>query len=741
MENAVIKDRLYKSRMAYIVVNYGEMVGHMDAHEPDEIIEKTKFYRIKGLWHDLIGFRYCYGKCNFFHELMRRSSGKTIIKTMKYFNRVMGELEFRTEINETLDKNGRNCLIIASKHCESAYVVDLIKRYDLDVSFYSKHGTSVLTYALKRKKSDLILFCLQRLNQSIYKNNEIDMEYFQRDLETFRKDIIETPLIDIQFFEALTEKLPRSNQRVSKISKPVYEPPQSFKGNRLQQVLRQVASQLYFRWKFYLREIELKDIQILYVEKIDDKAANNKPSIFIAATPSHIPNSIITEFRQQTFYSLLTTHYKSPRKNEKFIEMLSERFGKKLKERVWNSNKRKTKTTKRSRDIASLLECDDRKFQKVNFDKDNRFKLPFFDFQENTAYLVHVSNNHTGECNFHAEYVLSEIAKELRNTLPNIKTTIFGKSRPCLTCTSSLREANIDYYNTKTGLAALDSILLLNAKKRIECLNTLFESPSHVSQLDRNDQVIHIPQYDALSDSDDDDAAKPKREISPRRKKRVANTCTQTYVERDVLDSKTEEPKYLEDIKNNLKSSISITNSDCQTSNGDFQALHAYITATRVANSFTQTKCSDGIAASEIEGRQYLDEIKKDIGSPVKTTHSFSQTTNSDFQKLEDLSWNYFDVCAESSRPDSFPISSNLNKTEIEGERSFSAPTSPKNNYKPILFNTRTSPVLLNRKRGSSAPICKMSKNIVSITQRSLSDPIKVKYDLMGGDRRGEISC
>lgn len=85
---------------------------------------------------------------------------------------------------------------------------------------------------------------------------------------SFRNYIEERTTLDVPLFEALTEEY-GGGRRLYKITPPVLRPPRRWdEGDRSWQLMRHVATQLFFRWKHYRKYRQLSDVQVLKAQLI-----------------------------------------------------------------------------------------------------------------------------------------------------------------------------------------------------------------------------------------------------------------------------------------------------------------------------------------------------------------------------------------------------------------------------------------------------------------------------------------
>jgi len=196
---------------------------------------------------------------------------------------------------------------------------------------------------------------------------------------------------------------------------------------------------------------------------------------------------------------MLTTLYKSEDETGcEIVERLSKRFSKKLKARVWG--KHALKYTKQYRILSNLIQHDERKLQKVVFNY-NSVGIPYFEALDNSAYLVSVDDMSWHDS--HAECLLGAIYDYFKIE-QNVKSTMYGKGRPCLSCLVRIKEENIDEYNNHPGLLQLRNIKknLRLKESRVEYIKMLYETPLFITMRNENGSTKPYPDYDTESDSD-----------------------------------------------------------------------------------------------------------------------------------------------------------------------------------------------------------------------------------------------
>lgn len=494
---------------------YEDVERYMDDNNWEELMNIAKSFKLKGHWSSFIGYNYCQRRCTFLHELLRRSNTSTIVTLLDYLLSVMGKENFDKLANHDFDKTGRNCLTIAAKHCEPMLILSLIQDYTFDVSHYSiKCGMSALSYVLKRKKHDLAVECISKINPDLY--DETGYMLYRRDLDLYKENLINANLINPHYLNAVTEEYTHIG-RISRIVPPLYELKRGYGEDRLQQILRHLASQLYFRWKYHLNIEELEDVQVLCVEQ-----PLRKPILFITTSPTRLAHQAMTDFQIKTFHTMLASAYTTI-DNDVTIERLSRRFSKKMKHRVWGRNI--SKHSRQSRAISHLIECDDRKVHTVII-KTGSVEIRNFEAVDNTAYLVTIEDAAWQDS--HGELLLATLFDYFKLEV-DITGTIYGKGRPCMTCFMQLKETNVTKYNVNPGLFQLPNVKKLKGRhNREKYLDMIYTTPCHVTCSQENDVGSSYPDYDTESDSDIELTSNRSTPRGMREKKEMPSTSTST---------------------------------------------------------------------------------------------------------------------------------------------------------------------------------------------------------------------
>ena len=189
------------------------------------LIEMAEIYKQRNVFNKFLGYSYCRGVCNIFHVAIKHANTNTLTTLFSYIKREMGEDFLETQLNESLDKVGRTVLIIAAKHRERQIILFLLKKYGIDPSFYPPcNGKSAFSYVLQRKKLDIGLTILNKMDTSRY--DRTAMEYFRSDMILLRSLVSDQELRTTKWATALTARHVKEG-RTSKQFKPVHERPTS----------------------------------------------------------------------------------------------------------------------------------------------------------------------------------------------------------------------------------------------------------------------------------------------------------------------------------------------------------------------------------------------------------------------------------------------------------------------------------------------------------------------------------
>jgi len=279
--------------MSRIAVDHDSIEDHVLHNEVPEFMTLAKYYKDKGCYQEVLAMRYNYGKSNLFHLVARKSTLQLIKTFFDYTENIMGKNFLTYELNTTLDRNKRTFFIIAAKHLSEEVLMYLLKEYNLDPGYYAAYNkSSAFTYLIKRKLTDCMVRALSLIDQTKLSKN--GFQWFKDDMELLKDTMTEKGLIETKWLASMSYKF-KLGGRISKMNPYKSTTTVSFNGEmRVRQILRHVASQLFFRWKYYLGFSILEDVQILYmIKKPDKENPNPKPLIFVACTPLEVKSPLL----------------------------------------------------------------------------------------------------------------------------------------------------------------------------------------------------------------------------------------------------------------------------------------------------------------------------------------------------------------------------------------------------------------------------------------------------------------
>lgn len=510
--------------MSRLTVNYAEIEDHVKHNEAKEFMYLAKFYKSKGCYQEMLEMHYNSDKSTLFHLMARYCKMDLVRQFFDYTEILMGKNYLTYELNTKLDRNGRTFVIIAAKHMDVDVLTYLLKDYDLDPGFYAAYNkSSALTYLIKRRLRECSLKALSMIDSS--KLSQDGVKWFQDDMERLKDTFTEQELVKERWIRAMTYKHEITG-RVSKMIASTTIEKTSFSGqNRLRQLMRHIASQLFFRWKFHNGVSELIDVQLLYMVKTVDKDnLHPKPVIFVACTPLEAADYIKEDFKTRSLKEMLLKEY--PCHNDEEAQKRNKRFLRKMETRIFST--RVTKQSKESREVVNLLLADKKKVQKT-IKLRRKVKMPFLDLTENSFYLVIPGGNY--DAVIHAEEALCDISKHL-DTAWDHKTIIFGKNRSCLSCCGRMKAIEAKY-NEHQGHLHAGLMQYQDEDATEETLALILQQPSYLTiRMEKKEkeiseekteymkdssqvvaqteppplveEIVHLKHYDTASDSDDD---------------------------------------------------------------------------------------------------------------------------------------------------------------------------------------------------------------------------------------------
>ena len=250
-------------------------------------------------------------------------------------------------------------------------------------------------------------------------------------------------------------------------------PSRSFKEEKQTQILKQLSSQLYYRF-MSLNNTDISEIQVLRVfSKMKTRY------LFFATNPLEKENNFKTikkEWEENKLGDLVTEEYKPSVVDEAEIFYrgeCSKRHAGKLKQRVFSATKGD---------------------ELISFIRKNNFKGRFFtkesdSLPEDGIYFVnpyHVKSKNRYE--MHAEEQLCDIVKLIRKNAVDSEWqfSIFGKKRPCSSCFGRLcyenKGKNDLSFSKHPGYLWIPALLGQDRDIQISTIRNFILSPSYVSE-------------------------------------------------------------------------------------------------------------------------------------------------------------------------------------------------------------------------------------------------------------------
>ena len=251
-------------------------------------------------------------------------------------------------------------------------------------------------------------------------------------------------------------------------------PARSFRKEKDIQILKQLASQLYYRF-ISLEKTHVSEVQVLHAFD-----SNKTRYLFFAANQLEEEKNfqaIKNEWEVHNLQGLVTKEYNPFARNEderEELAKLSKRHAEKLKQRVFSSRK------------ANGL---------IHFIQNNNTTGKFFVSQfgplpDEGIYFVNPFNHKSKhKCKRHAEEQLSDIAQFIRNNAGNIewRFAIFGKMRPCGSCYGRLcyeKEKNNDLiFSLHPGFLWISALMAQDKDSQISTIKNFILSGSNVSEV------------------------------------------------------------------------------------------------------------------------------------------------------------------------------------------------------------------------------------------------------------------
>ena len=276
--------------------------------------------------------------------------------------------------------------------------------------------------------------------------------------------------------------------------------PRSFKEEKKIQILKQLSSQLYYKF-MSLKTTDISEIQVLHVSK-----KNKTRYLFFATNPLQKEKNfkvIKKEWEDNNLQDLVTVKYQpyGVDSDERFRRAeRSKRHAKKLKERVFSD--------KTADELVHFIRSKNVEGKICGTHPD---PLP-----PDGIYFVNPYNDKSkNEYEIHAEEQLCNIVQWIRKDAVNGEWyfNIFGKKRPCSSCFGRLchesKENNDLSFSQYPGYLWIPALLVQDRNVQISTLRSFISSPSYVSENPCEASLTSVgtlSQSSVESDLDDEDS-------------------------------------------------------------------------------------------------------------------------------------------------------------------------------------------------------------------------------------------
>ena len=267
----------------------------------------------------------------------------------------------------------------------------------------------------------------------------------------------------------------------------------SFTEEKENQILRQLSSQLYYRFKS-IPETNITEIQVLNV-------LYNKETKYLFFATNPLDNhevflKIQKEWKQNKIEDLTTSNYLPSGKTDNQKEIRkerSERHARKLQKNVFNSDI--------DNNLIKFIKSNTSAPGKIFFSYETLEKLP-----NHGIYFVKPCQNVLKKgYKKHAEEQLCDIIQSIRKFKAgdDWEFKIYGKKRPCISCLGRLCYEQVQYdhlyFSKYPGYLWIPAVLEQNLEVQKKTLKTFLSNPSYVScRKNRNS-----PSVGTESNSDD----------------------------------------------------------------------------------------------------------------------------------------------------------------------------------------------------------------------------------------------
>ena len=371
---------------------------------------------------------------------------------------------------------------------------------------YENHPGGALQLALENDSFEVALYFLNKVNLK----GKYNTSKFKNSLR-IDYHILKTKLSLISFHEKKTKKewssavvLPRSADQLGCLKKNFPEEFSSlerkssaFKTKKDAQLLRQVSTQLLYRWKYLVGIKRLQEVQIMQVSI----SKREDPLYFsvIAGSPADVTKDIADQDLRQAIRSRSGTI----QSNDIIKEYVTRNYEIERSRRYSNKLKVRFPQSKFSgTDIVIQEMLKTKCYSKFpNFPTYSQFSSEALTNMNRKTYFLVPSGFVNRER--HAEEFLCDFADYLRDYFEErnhqIKFSIYGKKRPCISCSGRMEASKITDYNHNFGYFwkhGIEDQPEDAAKSTMRIL--LNETPSHVTF----ENGKRLDDYDTASDSE-----------------------------------------------------------------------------------------------------------------------------------------------------------------------------------------------------------------------------------------------
>lgn len=276
-----------------------------------------------------------------------------------------------------------------------------------------------------------------------------------------------------------------------------------FNHERERQLLKQVATQLFFAFKHYLTitPTELIELQVLHINCL------NKHKLFIACNQSSIASELPKFIPNMYWLSHYLAHPYTP-KSDREGNIRSMRYAKKLNHRIYqqasffhpvvpnddlNQTQHICNILRVNHPIGTLLYNNDK-----NVNHSNIANALHSDI---AIYLV--NSQFSSQKTRHAEEFLADIVDSAQLLDSETYSCIAGKKRPCMSCSGRMSSSGVNNFGAHPGRLWKEAFLNQNHKQARHTAICLLSNPAHYTEkLTNTGAVQKLPDYDSESDSE-----------------------------------------------------------------------------------------------------------------------------------------------------------------------------------------------------------------------------------------------